>query len=191
MLDEKLEVFKVLVVAGRNGLGKTSLIQKFSETINTGTINTIGVDFYLKNVDIKVEDNTFVAIQIWDMSASKNFEPALPYYLGGTQGIILVFSGENYDTLDDLEHSLEVIENNGRKMPTILISMKNDKYDAPTTDVRIQSFLERYNIKYYVKTSAVADQNIDKAFNLITKLILIDKSFLQEDQQQIDDDFST
>ena len=46
-------IFKIIVV-GDNGVGKSSIIRRFCEgTYLPDTDTTIGVDFYLKDIDVK------------------------------------------------------------------------------------------------------------------------------------------
>ena len=46
-------IFKIILV-GDNGVGKSSIIRRFCEgTYTTGMDTTIGVDFYLSDIDVK------------------------------------------------------------------------------------------------------------------------------------------
>ena len=100
MSSDSLYVFKV-IVAGNSGVGKTCLVQRFiDKRFNEGTKATIGVDFSLKNVTLDEEQlGSSVALQIWDMAGENRFRSILPYYIAGTQGLILAFDSTNPPTL--------------------------------------------------------------------------------------------
>jgi len=70
-------------------VGKTCLIQRFAcDRFSANTINTIGVDFKLKNVKLG-EDR--VKLQIWDTAGQERFRSISVSFFRGAHGILLVY----------------------------------------------------------------------------------------------------
>eukprot|EP00601_Ochromonadales_sp_CCMP2298_P002750 CAMPEP_0173187536 /NCGR_PEP_ID=MMETSP1141-20130122/10761_1 /TAXON_ID=483371 /ORGANISM="non described non described, Strain CCMP2298" /LENGTH=131 /DNA_ID=CAMNT_0014111379 /DNA_START=241 /DNA_END=636 /DNA_ORIENTATION=- len=76
--------FKLLTI-GDSEVGKTCLIQRFAcDRFSANTINTIGVDFKLKNVKLG-EDR--VKLQIWDTAGQERFRSISVSFFRGAHGI--------------------------------------------------------------------------------------------------------
>ncbi|MHA2362480.1 MAG: Rab family GTPase [Candidatus Hodarchaeales archaeon] len=174
-IEEDSIVFKVLVL-GDQGVGKTTLIKKYTEgTFITETKSTIGVDFSLKtvtDVDNQNKQKKFV-LQIWDFAGDSKFRSILPNYTTGAEAVILCFDATN-PLIDNLDSWINVVlDSTERKdLLFILISTKNDlkKYSNPE---RIKSFREKYpEIIGYLPTSSRTGANVESLFQLIrSKLI--------------------
>ena len=102
--------FKVLII-GASRVGKTTAIQHFIDKKFVSIQHpTIGVDFSLKSISL-IHDMTLsipqsVILQLWDIAGEKKFRTIMPYYLTGTQGIILVCDCTNPLTLVLLDEFL-------------------------------------------------------------------------------------
>lgn len=181
MSAESLYVFKV-IVAGNSGVGKTALVQRFVDgRFHADTKATIGVDFSLKNVNLEYPElQSSVALQIWDMAGENRFRSILPYYIAGTQGLILAFSGEKRETLGYLSEWLEVVNLYlAEKIPIVLISTKNDLEESKNTPQQdIDTFMDQNGIKHFLPTSALNGQNVNDAFQRLTELIAKEKGLI-------------
>ncbi len=178
-MSESLYVFKV-IIAGNSGVGKTALVQRFVDgRFIADTKATIGVDFSLKNVNLQYPNlESSIALQIWDMAGENRFRSILPYYIAGTQGLILAFSADKRDTLGYLNEWLEVVNLYlTEKIPIILISTKNDLAQGGSKE-DIDEFMKQNNISNYVETSALNGQNVNEAFRLLTELIAKEKNLI-------------
>ena len=172
-------IFKILVL-GSSGVGKTSLIEKYvGEKQFKDTSSEIGVNFSLKNIVLPNNKLPLRALQIWDVIGSYKFKSVIPFYVQATQGIILAFSGENIETLFQLNDYLKIVYQILPKMvPTILIATKSDRYPVDYENQHIQSFLAQNNIKHFMKTSVIKKENIGEVFHLLTDLILADLGYI-------------
>lgn len=180
-MSENLYVFKV-IIAGNSGVGKTALVQRFVDgRFIPDTKATIGVDFSLKNVNLEYPElESAVALQIWDMAGENRFRSILPYYIAGTQGLILAFAADNNDTLSYLSEWLEVVNLYlTEKIPIILISTKNDLVKEDENKSAIDEFMAQNNVQSFVKTSAKSGENVSESFQVLTELIARDKGLIK------------
>jgi small GTP-binding protein len=177
-MSESLYVFKV-IIAGDSGVGKTAAVSRFVDgRFVSNTKSTIGVDFSLKNVNIGLDSQkeAQIALQIWDVAGESRFRSILPYYIAGTQGLILAFDGTAQPTLDRLNEWLEVIGLYlSEKIPMILISTKND-LNANVNQHAVKLFMNTHEITDYFATSSLSGENINTAFRSLTELIARSKN---------------
>jgi GTPase SAR1 family protein len=89
-----------LVVVGNSGVGKSSLMVRFSDDqFNDSYRTTIGVDFRFKTLDMEGES---VKIQIWDTAGQERFRTITNAYYKGADGIIMVYDKNDLQSFDDI-----------------------------------------------------------------------------------------
>ncbi|MFW9994073.1 MAG: Rab family GTPase [Candidatus Odinarchaeota archaeon] len=175
MSDERCHIFKV-VIAGPSKAGKTCLVHRFVDDVFLpDAITTIGVDFSLKYISFVGPDPGVegrMALQIWDMAGEDKFRTLLPYYLAGTQGIILVFDITDPGSLGALAEWLEVLKTHVLgDTPLLLLSAKNDLESKVTGEI-VKDFQEKNNIGVYFDTSSKTGENVNEAFLKIAEMII-------------------
>ena len=168
--------FKVLII-GANKVGKTTAIQRFIDKKYVSEMHpTIGVDFSLKSIlltpNTKFSTPQLVVLQLWDIAGEKKFRTIMPYYLTGTQGIILACDCTNPLTLVQLDEYLEFVKLylDTTHIPTILMSTKHD-LSSMLKPADVDVFMLQHIIHDYFPTSAVSGLNIDTVFQRIGQLI--------------------
>ena len=94
----------------------------------------------------------------------------MPYYIMGTQGLILACDSTNPLTLVQLDEFLAFVKQylDPVHIPTILLSTKHD-LPVNLKDVDIETFMHQHMINEYFPTSAVTGLNIDAAFHRISQ----------------------
>lgn len=160
-----------LLLIGDSGVGKSSLLARFSDNVfSTTFITTIGIDFKIKTIEL---DGKIVKIQIWDTAGQERFRSITSAYYRGSHGIILV-----YDATDD--HSFSNIQNWNKNIDNNITTdvarlLVGNKYDLDGQVVvekeRGQQVADDYNIKFY-PTSAKNGTNVDEAFCEIARQIV-------------------
>ncbi|KAF7283166.1 RAS oncogene family member Rab35 [Rhynchophorus ferrugineus] len=170
-------LFKLLII-GDSGVGKSSLLLRFSDNTFTGSyITTIGVDFKIKTVNI---DGQKVKLQIWDTAGQERFRTITSTYYRGTHGVVIVYDVTNGETFANVKRWLHEIDQNCDVVNRVLVGNKNDTPDRKvvlTEDA--QRFADTMNIRLF-ETSAKDNINVEEMFMAITKLVLKSKLEMKE-----------
>ncbi|KAH8304677.1 hypothetical protein KR018_003053 [Drosophila ironensis] len=176
-------LFKLLII-GDSGVGKSSLLIRFSDDTFSGSyITTIGVDFKIRTVDI---GGLRVKLQIWDTAGQERFRTITSTYYRGTHGVIVVYDVTNGESFANVRRWLEEIQNNCDVVNKVLVGNKNDD---PNRKVVItedaQRFAKQMDIELF-ETSAKDNINVDEMFLSITRQVLQHKLRTTSNEQQKD-----
>mmetsp|Transcript_15829 Transcript_15829/g.34249 ORF Transcript_15829/g.34249 Transcript_15829/m.34249 type:complete len:211 (-) Transcript_15829:124-756(-) len=90
--------FKILMV-GNSGVGKSSLLLRFTDDVFDDLQPTIGVDFKVKSVRV---ENKYVKLTVWDTAGQERFRTLTSAYYRGAHGVIFVYDVTRKETFDDL-----------------------------------------------------------------------------------------
>ncbi|XP_018335926.1 ras-related protein Rab-35-like [Agrilus planipennis] len=178
-------LFKLLII-GDSGVGKSSLLLRFSDNTFTGSyITTIGVDFKIKTVNI---DGQRVKLQIWDTAGQERFRTITSTYYRGTHGVIVVYDVTNGETFANVKRWLHEIEQNCDVVNRVLVGNKNDCPDRKvvlTEDAK--RFADTMGIQLF-ETSAKDNINVEEMFLSVTRLVLRSKQEMKERQNVTSND---
>jgi Ras-related protein Rab-7A len=98
-----------IVILGDSGVGKTSLMNRYSTGKFTGQYKaTIGADFLSKD-NVIVNDNFLnqrhlVTLQIWDTAGQERFQSLGVGFYRGADACLLVYDVTDPHSLDNLDH---------------------------------------------------------------------------------------
>ncbi|BFZ12168.1 hypothetical protein BsWGS_15207 [Bradybaena similaris] len=168
-------LYKVLVI-GEFGVGKTSLIRRYTEGYFSPNYKlTIGVDFALKSLDW--ENNIKVNLQLWDIAGHERFGHMTRVYYKYAIAAIIVYDLSRPATFDSVLKWLEdvnskVVLSNDQPVPVMLLANKCDIEDGSYEDDKLEAFCKERNFIGWFKTSAKTNQNVDEAMNFLVKHIL-------------------
>jgi len=96
--DKDYDVLLKLLLLGDGGVGKTSLMLRFSEDkFSSSLMSTAGVDYKTQHLEV---DGKKVKLQIWDTAGQTRFHTITQAYYKAAHGIVLV-----YDVSDASEAS--------------------------------------------------------------------------------------
>ncbi|KAH8421435.1 hypothetical protein KR009_007644 [Drosophila setifemur] len=176
-------LFKLLII-GDSGVGKSSLLIRFSDDTFSGSyITTIGVDFKIRTVDI---NGLRVKLQIWDTAGQERFRTITSTYYRGTHGVIVVYDVTNGESFANVRRWLEEIQNNCDVVNKVLVGNKNDDPDRKVVITEdAQRFAKQMDIELY-ETSAKDNINVDDMFLSITRQVLQHKLRTTSNEQQKD-----
>ncbi|KAK8844183.1 hypothetical protein M9Y10_024388 [Tritrichomonas musculus] len=169
--------FKFILI-GESETGKSSLISRLiSHDFNPCITRTIGADFYEYNT--KVENNP-VQLVIWDTSGAERYYTTTKSYFRMSLGILVVFDITNRSSFNSVPRWINDVKKEAS--PNCQILLVGNKKDL--TDQRVVSteeaelFANKYKIKY-IETSALADENVERAFTTLTTDIY-NKTFVSQ-----------
>jgi len=164
--------FKILLL-GAAAVGKTSLVQRFVHNrFEQSYLMTIGMEPSEKFVTL--EDNTVVALSIWDLAGQDRFRFIRHTFFKGAKAALMVFDLTRNSTLTDLEKwNSELVKNCGKNTLTILVGNKNDLEDKiAVSDDECKSLKKKINSLDFIKTSALTGEHVQEAFVKLATLLV-------------------
>jgi small GTP-binding protein len=176
------EYYKLkLIILGDSGVGKTNIIQRYiSDTFNTETRATVGVEFFVKNYRV---NNDIIKLEIWDTAGQERYKSITSAYYKGSRGALIVYDITRTITFEDIEKwKNEINEKVKGSLKLMLIGNKCDLKDE--RKVSIEEALEKAKLLNIplMETSALDSTNIQKAFESILKEM--NKEFKKEKKKE-------
>ncbi|CAM4819209.1 unnamed protein product [Rotaria magnacalcarata] len=187
-IDSDYDVLLKLLLIGDSGVGKSSLLTRFSVTIfqfiifkfitlhfcqddsfTESYLSTIGVDFKIRTLK---HNGKKIKLQIWDTAGQERFRTITATYYRGAQGIIIVFDLTNLESFDNIKKWLTEIERNGNEdAKKLLVGNKCDLAAKRVVDyAKAKKFADSLHISY-IETSAKGSSNVEPIFQtLITEI---------------------
>ncbi|MFW9826543.1 MAG: Rab family GTPase [Candidatus Thorarchaeota archaeon] len=160
--------FKISVI-GDGGVGKTSLIKKYTKgSFDKNYIKTIGAQF--SRFDKKVEGD-IINLIFWDI-AGQDFEFLHPIFYKESKACIIVFSLEENDLGKDSFNHITEWHNELKKycgnIPVVLFANKVDLVEENDRDTfKVKDIVKKNNYIGYYLTSAKTGEGVVEAFNAI------------------------
>ncbi|MFX0059525.1 MAG: Rab family GTPase [Candidatus Hodarchaeota archaeon] len=163
-------LFKVLLV-GHNDSGKITHLERFGNSwFEANTKLTIGISFEIK--EIKIE-NLYIRLQIWDLASQDRWKPMVPLYCRGALGAILMFEISSSETLDKLSQWVQIIRENTRNIPIILIGNYDDlnHFRQVSVDQGLD-FVKSEGLNGYFECNVLIGENLNKVFESLIRMII-------------------
>jgi Ras-related protein Rab-21 len=162
---EKIKV----VLVGEASVGKTSIIQRYSDNFFTENgSSTIGLSYISKK--LTVNKRTF-RLDIWDTAGQERYRALTKVFFVDSQICIFVFDITKKETFEDIQNFwIKQLENVTNKNMVIgLVGNKSDLSENETTnDSEIIEYAETINAQYF-KVSALSGVGINELFEDLTK----------------------
>ena len=161
--------FKISVV-GDGGVGKTSLIKKYTQgTFDTDYVKTIGAQFSKYDKEV---NNDIIKLIFWDIAGQDDFNFLHPLFFQESKACIIVFSLEENDLGRDsfthIKNWFEELYKYCGDIPVILFANKVDlvKNDEMNYN-EIEHLVEKHKFLGYYLTSAKTGEGVNEAFNYL------------------------
>jgi small GTP-binding protein len=169
-IQKKNYVFKILV-AGDGGVGKTTLLRRFVKGIfDESTIETVGVDFFLKEIEF---DEVKCSLQLWDLGGQERFRHLLENFIMGSRAALLLMDLTRLPKMQDIVNWVNMVRLHDLDLPILLIGTKYDLEDAiAIDDESALNIKSAFNMFDYIKTSSKTGYNVDEVFERITKELI-------------------
>ena len=177
--EKPIYIFKICIL-GQERVGKTCIAKRLCfNTFEVDTKETLGIEFYTYQLPIIVNDEQkIVRVSVWDFGGREQFKKLFPYYINGANGIFMVFSLVDLQTLLRLDWWYERLgEYNHGKTPRMFIGAKHDLVEktdekSRVDDLVIDRFMKRHTETAFFRTSSKDNYNIKKIFKeLVVKIL--------------------
>ncbi|KAI4220738.1 MAG: hypothetical protein LQ349_008014 [Xanthoria aureola] len=102
-----------ICVLGAQGVGKTSLVQRYVKGTFTpsATTSTVGASFLTKRV-LDVDTGTLVRLQLWDTAGQERFRSISKLYYRGASAVVLVYSIVDEQSFEEMGRWMEEVKEN-------------------------------------------------------------------------------
>jgi len=167
--DEYDYLFKIVLI-GDSGVGKSNLLSRFTRNeFNLESKSTIGVEFATKSITV---NNKRLKAQIWDTAGQERYRAITSAYYRGAVGALLVYDISKRQSYDNVIRWLKELRDHADS--NIVICLVGNKKDlrhlrqVNTDDAKQFCTQERL---FFIETSALADSNVNVAFETILKEI--------------------
>lgn len=160
---------KKICMLGTFAVGKTSLVQRFVQSIYSDKYHTtVGVKIDKKQVQV---GDAEMMLLLWDVEGAETAHDLRKSYLRGAAGYLLVADGTRHETFyKALEIQTRAQETVG-EVPFLFLINKADLFDQWTVDPRETEALrqKRWQI---VETSAKTGAGVEEAFLMLAQKML-------------------
>ncbi len=156
-----------LVFLGDSGVGKTSLVQRYVyDSLAPDIGRTIGAMLHVKSVDF---DGSKHKLVIWDLGGQVAFSALREQYCAQASGAFFVFDRTRVETLQHVDDWLNSLYAAAGKVAVVAVENKID-LESIISEEQITGILESRGLKW-IRTSALENQNVNKAFEELVKEI--------------------
>jgi len=168
--EEKRDfVFKITVI-GDGGVGKTSLIKKYTQgSFQKQYIKTLGAQF--SKYDERINGDN-CKLFFWDIAGQAEFSFMRPTFYKGSKAAIIVFSHAKGEE-KSFNHIIDWHEDIKKYCGNIPIMLFGNKIDLLNTEAldnsKAKRMVEKRNFLGYFKTSAKTGNGVYEAFQAIIK----------------------
>lgn len=172
-------VFKLLMI-GDSGVGKSSLLLRFTSDSFDDLSPTIGVDFKLKLMTI---GGKRLKLTIWDTAGQERFRTLTSSYYRGAQGIIFVYDVTRRETFTNLSEiwAKEVdLYSTNQDCIKMLVGNKVDRENERVVTKQEGIALARQLGCLFLECSAKTHVNVENCFEELVLKILDTPNLLQD-----------
>ena len=115
---------KKIALLGAAGVGKTSLVRRFVDSLFDETyLTTVGVKVDKKVVRLGTGD---VTLMIWDIAGAEEHFSVPSSYVKGAAGYLLIADGTRPESLETAAHIVERMDRDLGPLPFVLVVNKKD-----------------------------------------------------------------
>ena len=169
-MDNEDQTIKCKVVLlGKSGVGKTSIISRYTTNVfKESLMTTPGANFITKKVNFPKANKT-IKFEIWDTAGQERYRSLAKVFYNNASACILVYDITNKDTFNDIVNYWipELKENAPKDTILALAGNKSDLYlEEQVNDNEGKNLAKNINA-IYLRTSAKLNSSIDELFNNI------------------------
>ena len=157
---------KKIILLGKYGVGKTSLIKQFVyEKFSDNYLTTIGVHIDKKEV---VVNNKEINLLIWDIAGESNQNKVPASYKLGSHAAIYVFDLTRPATYENINTEVAILKQTIPNVPVFLVGNKTDLVPAN----QLQNINNQLDITVDLLTSAKTSENVETLFFKVAEFLI-------------------
>ncbi len=133
-------------------------------------MNSIGVDFKLKNIEI---EGKRIKLQVWDTAGQERFRTITTSYYKGAQAIVVVYDITDKESFEHVKNWMADVDKFAKEgVLRILVGNKCDlEHQRVVTKENGKDLADKYGIQF-METSAKETINVDLLFENAAKSFL-------------------
>lgn len=160
---------KKIALLGAAGVGKTSLVRRFVESLfDEKYLTTIGVKVDKKPVTV---GDTAVTLMIWDIAGAEEHFSVPSSYVKGAAGFLLVVDGTRPDTVEAAERIVHDMDRDLGALPFVLVVNKHDLVEAWRVEPSHLDALGSRSLAV-LNSSAKTGEGVEDAFSRLAVAIV-------------------
>jgi small GTP-binding protein len=157
---------KKICMLGSFGVGKTSLVRRFVESIYSDVYHTtVGVKIDKKVVPL---NGTEILLVLWDLYGEDQFQKMRWSYMRGASGYLLVADGTRRNTLEKAFALEPRVRQEVGEIPFVFVINKTDLVQDWELDPAMDAQLVARNWTI-LRSSAKTGENVEEAFSQLTR----------------------
>ena len=174
-----------LVLIGESGVGKTSIISRYTNnTFDPQVLTSSSAQFLTKTIELNKD--TSIKFDIWDTAGQEKFKSLAKIFYKDAKVIILVYDITNKNSFESLKNFWykEIMDNTISDVILAIVGNKADLYEnEQVTDDEGKAYAKEKNA-IFKSTSALSNRGIDSLFTDIAKKCLDPNyDYLAEDKK--------
>ncbi len=165
--------FKIIVI-GNSGVGKSCITLKATQDIFKEDISsTIGFQFF--SFHVKIDEKIF-KLQIWDTCGQEVYKSLISNFYRNSSLALILYAINNRDSFQHAETWLNDLKNQANpNVRVFLVGNKSDLEKERTVNKEIiDELIYKYNIDYYIETSAKDGNKVIDLFKTIALFLYDD-----------------
>eukprot|EP00636_Phaeomonas_parva_P000577 CAMPEP_0118850776 /NCGR_PEP_ID=MMETSP1163-20130328/474_1 /TAXON_ID=124430 /ORGANISM="Phaeomonas parva, Strain CCMP2877" /LENGTH=556 /DNA_ID=CAMNT_0006783009 /DNA_START=373 /DNA_END=2043 /DNA_ORIENTATION=+ len=168
---KEAQAYLRLLLLGDSGVGKTSLMLRYSEDkFASSLLSTAGVDYKVRHTDVK---DKRVRLQIWDTAGQEKFHVITRSYYKGAHGICLVYSVTDLESFDNVRYWMANINQHASSnVQRVIVGNKSDLAGERQVTEEMGESLAREFGSVFLETSALDGTNVTEAFQVLAEQII-------------------
>ena len=159
----------IIIAIGNCGVGKTSLIKRFSfDLFDNDIMSTIGIGFSYKTITLI--NGKKVKLKLMDTAGQEKYKSMTKSFFKNADGVLFVFSLDREDTFIDIKEWIKIFNENNSKSDVVKILVGNKCDLIHNVNKNMIDDFENENKDFiYQETSAKDNIAINTVFQEITE----------------------